>query len=158
MMANEKEFGKIYEVNGAKYTVYSDGTIVSAKGKDIKHRSNSDGYASVTLGSKGHRATKRVHRIVGILFVPNPNNYPEASNLEWVMHQENVRRAWIKGSYKGRIVGEKNPKAKQNEEMVRQLRSEYNNGLAISDLAYRYGIPWSTVGNIVHRNTWKHVV
>lgn len=48
---------------------------------------------------KSHK--KRVHRLVGAAFVPNPNNYPEinhidynrvnnkASNLEWTTHKRN---------------------------------------------------------------------
>jgi hypothetical protein len=104
-----------------------------------------------------------------LLFIPNPNNYPEvdhkdgnrmnptASNLEWVLHQENIRRAYLKGSYKNRIRGEKNPKAKLNEDKVRQLRLEYSSGITVKALSDKYGIPWSTIGNIVHRKTWKHI-
>ena len=71
----------------------------------IEHK-NSTSYARVTLFIKGQRYYLRVHRLVGIVFIPNPANLPEidhkdtnglnnhVSNLEWVTSQENIIRAF----------------------------------------------------------------
>ncbi len=80
-----------------------------------------------------------------------------ADNLEWVTRAENVKRAYRRGNHDGRISGTKNSKAKLNEDAVRNLRKLYAEGHSIRELHRQYGIPESTIGNIVHRHTWKEV-
>lgn len=156
-------------INGATYEITSEGKVFGAYGKPISIRPNSDGYASFTAGRKGNRTRERVHRLVAKLFIPNPNNFPEIDhldgnrmnpskdNLEWVTHEENIKRAYRKGSYKGRYVGQDNPKARLNEKLVIQLRSEYKAGASVKELCDKYGYPWSTIGNAVKGYTWKHL-
>ena len=127
---------KKINICGAVYEITSEGEVFGAYGQPISIRPNSDGYASFTAGKKGNRTREKVHRLVAELFIPNPNNLPEVDhldgnrmnpskdNLEWVTHEENIQRAHKKGSYKGRYVGQDNPKAKLNENLVMQLRSE----------------------------------
>jgi hypothetical protein len=55
------------------------------------------GYLTVTIGGK----RRKVHRLVAVAFIPNPNNLPQvhhkdndvvnnaASNLEWICNAEN---------------------------------------------------------------------
>ena len=155
-------------INGAFYLVCDNGNVYGMKGL-IKQRPNTDGYASFTAGRKGNRTRISTHRLVAENFVKNPNGYPEvdhldanrmnpaADNLEWVEHRENIRRAYERGNYNGRMTGTKNPKAKLNESMVRNLREKYDNGYTIRELHRMYGVPESTIGNIVHRKTWPHV-
>ncbi len=155
-------------VNDQYYTIYENGTIIGSQGM-ITPRMNEDGYLVVTLGEHGNRSMRSVHRLVAMAFVPNPHNYPEvdhidgnrqnpaASNLEWVTHQENIKRAWKKGRYSGRYIGEKNPKARVTEDIVRMLRMEYQCGATIRELHKKYNVAESAVGNIVHRYTWKHI-
>lgn len=156
-------------INGATYEITSEGKVFGVYGKPISIRPNSDGYASFTAGRKGNRTRERVHRLVAKLFIPNPNNLPEIDhldgnrmnsskdNLEWVTHEENVKRAYRKGSYKGRYVGQDNPKARLNENLVIQLRNEYRAGASVKELSNKYGYPWSTIGNAVKGYTWKHL-
>jgi hypothetical protein len=159
-----------HEINGAIYTIYEDGRVVGKNGKEIKQRPNADGYASFTAGAKGNRICIRTHRIVGKLFIENPNGLPEldhmdsnrmnpaAWNLEWVSHKENVRRAWERGNHNGKFDGAKNPRAKLTENMVRRLRQEYASGVTQKELSVKYNISWSTVHNVVNYLTWKCVV
>lgn len=66
-------------------------------------RLNKDGYECVCLTPKnGKRKTERVHRLVALAFIPNPDKKPEVNhincirddnrvkNLEWVTRQENI--------------------------------------------------------------------
>lgn len=156
-------------IRGAVYEITSEGEVFGAYGQPISIRPNSDGYASFTAGKKGNRTREKVHRLVAELFIPNPNNLPEVDhldgnrmnpskdNLEWVTHEENIQRAHKKESYKGRYVGQDNPKAKLNENLVMQLRSEYKAGASVKELCDKYGYPWNTIGNAVKGYTWGHL-
>lgn len=160
---------KPYTFHGVTYFVSQDGTIYGPKGMPLKHRRSQDGYAEVTLGKTGCRKTKSVHRIVAESFLPNPLGLPEVDhldsnrmnpsveNLEWVTHEENVHRAHERGNYNGRYVGEKNPKARLNAEIVMQLRSEYQSGTIVMELHKKYGYPYNTISNAVRGITWKHL-
>lgn len=157
---------KIANYYGLNYRIYSDGRIMGPKRGFIKQRKNSDGYFEVTLGrAKCRHARVRVHRLVAEQFIPNPNNLPEVnhidfdrtnndvSNLEWVSHLDNVRHSSSQGRYNVRY-GDKNGRAKLNWEIVDMIRSDYSNGMRIADIAKKYSAKQSTVGNIVHFNTW----
>lgn len=162
---------KEININGIIYTVFENGDIYNSKtGNKITQRPNhKDGYACFTAGEKHRRINIKTHSVVGKLFVDNPNNLPEldhldgnrmnpsADNLEWVTHQENIRRACEKGSYNGLIVGVKNPRAKLNENIVKNIRNDFSNGLTQNEISIKYNIPWSTIHNIVTYQTWKHV-
>lgn len=160
---------KEIDINGIIYTVYENGDIYNGKRKITQRPNYKDGYACFTAGKKGHRINVKTHSVVGKLFVDNPDGLaeldhldnnrmnPSADNLEWVSHQENIRRALCRGSYNGRYVGEKNPKAKLNNDIVKNIRIDFVNGLTQNKISRKYNVPWSTVHNIVTYQTWKHV-
>ena len=83
-----------------KYFVSNLGIVYSDKRKErkaLKPYYNTKGYACVDLGSTTHR----VHRLVAITFIPNPNNEPQVNhkdenkannrvdNLEWCSNEYN---------------------------------------------------------------------
>lgn len=93
----------------SNYNISNDGRIRrNGSEKDHSMRDN-DGYLVTDLYMNGKRSTERVHRLVAIEFVPNPDGKPEvnhrdgnkhnnaASNLEWVTKKENCRHAWDNG-------------------------------------------------------------
>ena len=82
---------------------------------------------------------------------------PNLNNLDWVTNQENIRRTKERGSYEGRIKGEKNPKAKLSESIVLQLIDEYRKGVSIQEMVVKYGYPWSTISNAVKGVTWSYL-
>lgn len=85
------------------YTVSNTGLIKSTyKSKKIlKPNKDKDGYLSVTLTKDGKPHYLRVHRVVALTFIPNPDNLPVVNhinkvvddnrvcNLEWVTVYEN---------------------------------------------------------------------
>lgn len=79
-------------------------------GKVLDQQRNSDGYCVITLRNMvNKRITVRVHQLVAIEFIPNPENKLEInhkdgnkvnntlSNLEWATHAENIQHAWDTG-------------------------------------------------------------
>jgi len=71
------------------------GGIQTRKGRVLKPMVNVDGYYIVMLCKNGTRRYWRIHRLVAMAFIPNPNNYPvinhkneiktdnRVENLEW---------------------------------------------------------------------------
>lgn len=72
------------------------------KGHILNQQLTKKGYLQVEFGVDGKTIHRKVHRMVAITFIPNPNNYPEvnhidndrtnnsASNLEWCTHEFNI--------------------------------------------------------------------
>ena len=85
------------------YKVNNRGEILSVRSwKLLKAGRNSHGYMTVSLTKNGKSKTYKVHRLVAIAFIPNPNNYPyinhkdedktnnNVENLEWCSHKYNL--------------------------------------------------------------------
>ena len=74
----------------------------STSGKILKLKTNTDGYLLATLYKDGKSKSYRVHRLVALAFIPNPNNLPEINhkseekwlntvdNLEWCDRVYNI--------------------------------------------------------------------
>lgn len=76
--------------------------------KLLKQCLDDNGYRIVGLSKDGKAHTKRVHRIIAIARLPNPENKPcvnhingiktdNRDNLEWVTYQENALHAYRTG-------------------------------------------------------------
>ena len=162
------------------YKVGSFGTIYGVRFKTpLKQRLNRDGYLEVTLGKlKGKRTSFRVHRLVAMLFVPNPNNYkevnhkdynranPKYNNLEWVNHKQNVNYSSDKGRYKNNKIGVNNGRAKYTIEEIKAIRELYKEGKTIMEIVKilypslsfkeRKGY-WNTIKRIVIRESYNNI-
>ncbi len=114
-MEQEKEIWKDIEGFEGRYAVSTFGNVKSLKfagrvgERNLKPGIGSTKYYLVSLikNKKGH--TKKVHRLVGLAFIPNPENKPQlnhldgnklnnhVSNLEWATNQENCQHAFDTG-------------------------------------------------------------
>lgn len=117
-----------------KYQVSNTGEVKSlnyngtGKAKLLKQLDNRYGYLRVTLFKNGKRKWFRVHRLVAMTFLPNPNNYREVNhkdenkynnnvdNLEWCNAKYNMnygtRNERASKSHKGKCKGKYNGKSK----------------------------------------------
>ena len=103
----------------SRYLIYENGDVLNiAKGILMKSRIRF-GYKIVDLtNDKGIRKSMRVHRLIGLAYIPNPLNKPcidhidqnksnnHLSNLRWATHAEN--RQNIKQPNKNNKLNEKN--------------------------------------------------
>lgn len=165
---------KSLEIKGLTYKIGNKGTIIGSSGKILSQREDEDGYMRVTVGSNQNRTVIRVHRLVALAHVhnPNPQDFNEVNhldynrknndceNLEWCSHIDNLKHSAenINTATSTRQKGEGNIKAKMTAKVVTELRDLYNNKIfTIKELANIYNSKWSTVNNIVKRLTWKHI-
>ena len=60
------------------------------KGKILKYCKDKDGYKNVVLCVNQKRKTISIHRLVGLNFLQNPNNYPEIDHIDGNRENNNV--------------------------------------------------------------------
>ena len=167
---------KIINYKDVDYIVSDEGKIYSTKNigrgkyhQELKQRIDADGYPTVTVGINKNRSGVRVHRLIAIAFVPNPNNLSEvdhinndrtdnrACNLQWLTHEDNVKKIPHETGSRARR-GSNNGRSKLTENTVREIRNLYDSGAKkISDLTKDYEVSQATIQGIVKRRTWKHV-
>ena len=108
------------KIDGYNYEVSNYGNVRRIEtGKILKQYKNKDGYMRVELRNMDKRKNCRVHRLVAIAFIPNPDNLPEVnhknelkadntvSNLEWCTPKYNNNY----GTRIEKISGSNHPKA-----------------------------------------------
>lgn len=83
------------------YYVSPEGEVYNRYGLKLKQQTH-HGYKKVSILYDGEQKTVSVHRMVAILYIPNPYNLPEVNhkdgnkanntvdNLEWITRQENI--------------------------------------------------------------------
>lgn len=150
------------------HTLVKEGNVYSDKHKKfVRLCPDKDGYAICGVKLKdGRRQSKRVHRMIAIEFIPNPQNKPQVNhidgnkwnnhinNLEWVTAKENRKRAVDTGLLKDK--GQDNGNSKLSSSEVYRIRALYATGLVKqAELATLFGVSQPEVGNIIRRENWK---
>lgn len=148
-----------------RYEVSSHGRTRSVNGVIKAIGVFSNGYARTSFRQGGQSYSKRIHLLIAICFVDNPNNLPEVnhidgnklnnhfSNLEWVTRQENMDHAKATG-----LVwkhGQVNT-AKLSLVEAQAIRAEYATGqIGQRPLARKYGVTKTAIKMIVSNRSWK---
>lgn len=160
----------------SNYLVSECGDVVVAdKDRRLKGSIDYDGYHSYKLtADDGKKRQISAHRLVAIAFLgPQPHAKSQVrhlngskinchfSNLAWGTPIENRQDTVQHGTSPTR--GVRNPKAKINDDDVRQIRKDHRDikegrlDKKVSDLANQYGLHISTICNIANGKAWPHV-
>ena len=106
--------GKYIEGYGKDYKICSNGDVISCrfnKEKILKQYIDSKGYLFVGLYKNKKQKHFRIHRLIALYFIDNPNNYDyvdhvnqnktdnRIENLRWVTKSGNCRNTKNHGKY-----------------------------------------------------------
>lgn len=156
------------QITGTSCSITRDGIIIGKNGFALKPKLTKTGYHEISLYFKELKCKKffRVHRLVAINFIDNPENKPFVNhkdgnktnncveNLEWVTHQENMEHAKNFGLVKR---AEENPRSilttPQVETICKMLQQGYRN----VDIARTIGITSNVVSYIRNSDSWTHI-
>ena len=167
----EESMEKFKQIKGYKnYSVSNYGKIRNDKtGRILKPSNNSTGgYLFVGLSKNGICKSQKVHRLVALAFIPNPENKRTVnhidgvkinnfvSNLEWATNKENTHHAMDAGLKDAK--GEKHGRSKLTENQVLEIRRLYATGDYYQKaLGKIFGVDQTVIGDIVNRKIWKHI-
>lgn len=95
------------------YLIYPDGKVYSKKSKRyLKHTDDGNGYYRISLSKDGIVKKHRIHRLVGLHYIPNPDNKRfldhinrdrkdnRIENLRWVTDCENQHNRGVQNNNK----------------------------------------------------------
>ena len=84
------------------YLIYEDGRVYNQKrNRFLKHGTTREGYKQVVLYKEGKAQNNRIHRLIALHYIPNPENKPcvdhinriktdnRIENLRWATVSEN---------------------------------------------------------------------
>lgn len=103
-------------------------------GKLLNIGIDSNGYKRINLQKQGKQTTFRLHKLLALVFIENPNNYKiinhkdgnklnnDLNNLEWCTHSHNTKEAFRLGLMVGNKA-EKHGRAILNKEKVSKIRN-----------------------------------
>lgn len=142
-----------------------NGAFRSTKGRVLKPLNHPGGYQRVALWKDGIYRSAFIHALVLVAFVgPRPPRAEAAhndgsktnnslANLRWASPSENQGDREWHGT--GR-TGKPHTCARLDADIVRRVRQHYLlTGLSISELARHFGLPRTTVADVVRNRTWR---
>lgn len=157
-------------INYPSYEIYSDGRVFSNKSnKFLVTSKGTYGYEIITLYGKDKQKTFKVHRLVGLAFLPKIKNKNEinhkdgnkmnnnVANLEWTNRSENVKHSYKTNLKKG-MIQEKNGRAKLSMDKANKIRDEYiSKKCTQTYLARKYNLSQPLVGRVINNLIWNKI-
>lgn len=125
------------------------------------------GHLRVRLVINGRRKDQRVHRLLGITFLPNPNNLPfvchengdpadnSLGNLYWGTQRENMRDRVRHGTH---CRGERANTAKLDRSAVERIKllKSICPSMSQKEIAKVYKVSQSTISSIQNGRNWTY--
>jgi len=137
----DKEVFKDIDGYEGLYQVSNYGNVKSVRGGYLlKKETTNKGYLRVNLWKDGKTKHFRVHRLVGIAFISNPNNLPQINHKDCDPSNNNVSNLeWCDNEYnqKYRINNKQIPKQKNSEQIPKQKKERICKPV-IGKIVYQY--------------------
>jgi len=169
-MKNKEEWRDVTNYEGL-YQVSNLGRVKSfprpgnygRNGIKISH--NDKGYCWFCSSKNGKQKYLKIHRLVAMAFISNPNNYPQINqkiginddnqveNLEWCTHSQNIKHAFDTGLMRPK-KGYLNGMAKITKEQVDLIRKLNFPQRKIANIV---GLSQSTVGLVKRGLRWNNL-
>lgn len=163
-----KEIFKNVENFESEFQISNFGRLYSKRtNKILKCRKTKSGYSEIHTYVSNKSVSFRIHRLVAVAFISNPENKREVNhidgdksnnrsdNLEWVTSSENVIHAF-KNNLMNVSKGEDHFRAVLNWDKVREIRHIYKtNSISTNAIARLYGVSGGTIRAILYNKTWK---
>lgn len=149
----------------ARNIQYKDGRNKSLPEKILSLKDNGNGYLFCSLWKQGIGVDFFVHRIVGAVFIPNPNNYAtlnhknlnpkdnRVENLEWCTQSYNNKHSYMNGR-KSPSLGQKGLNSLRLKIVAQCIHTGQR--YTQKDAAKFLGVSHATINNIVRGATKKN--
>ena len=140
------------------------------KGRVLSLTKNACGYPQMILHTNGKPRSVRVHRLIALAFIPNPENKPDVNhkdgvktnnvlaNLEWSTTSENVKHAYDNGLTRiQHRKGTDSHRAKLTPELIRKAKTMRENGATFVEIGKIVGVDESSIRHAISGKTWKYL-
>lgn len=149
------------------FSISNDGKLFSKRtNRILKTRISKQGYEVVSTKINGKNVGFRIHRLVAIAFILNPENKPEVnhkdgnklnnneSNLEWTTSSENSIHA-IETGLQVNSKGDFANSAKITFDIADEIRElRFSNCVSVKKLAEMFNISDTTIKHIIANRIW----
>ena len=153
------------------FSVTEDGKVWSKRSNKFLKTRSVNGYLGFTTRIGGRTAKGillKVHRLVALTYIPNPDNKPQVnhkdgnklnnhvSNLEWSTASENIQHAYTAGLAKG-MSGCANVFSEEDIKYIRNSYIPYDPEFGTRGLSRRFNVDHMQISRIVNNKTYKNI-
>jgi len=160
----------VIDDNESDFFIDNLGIVYRKDGSKVKAYEDRYGYLRVNIKIAGiSKSYFRIHRLVAIMFIPNPNNFPQVNhingnkkdnrveNLEWCNNSDNMKHAYQHGLHPI-IRGQDHGGSKYTENQIIRVCELLELGkYKYKQISEMTNVSKSTIKDIVTGKSWKHI-